>query len=290
MSDYVTLQNFAFKHTTCAIIVAYHFLTSSTFGGIGSSAKKRNTTWWVSCATATQMHTTASNRMTEMPGGCNADNSESKRPLVDKVRKTKKSKLNVEEARGLVLAYLKSQNRPYNAQNISDNLRGAVPKAAVQVAADELVSQGALQGKTYGKFRVYMAAQPETTPETPQDFEALEERVAELRLQLKQVHQQLAEAIAVPTDEELAAEISRLSARLEATDKQLEPISCLDAAEIKALQTDHVVLHTLWSKRKRQCLDLLSELGAEMSQACLIEEIGLETDEDWSVSLQKNVL
>ncbi|KAH0480485.1 MAG: hypothetical protein KVP17_001839 [Porospora cf. gigantea B] len=230
--------------------------------------------------------------MTEMPSGCNADNSESKRRLVvkDKVRKTKKSKLDAEEARGLVLAYLRSQNRPYNAQNISDNLRGAMPKAAVQAAADELVVQGALQGKTYGKFRVYMAAQPEVTPETPRDFEALAERVRELRLELKQVHQQLTEATTTPTDEELAADIGRISARLETADRHLVPTPCLEAAEIKALQSDHAALHKLWSQRKRQCLDLLSEIGAEMSQACLIEEIGLETDEDWSVSLQKNVL
>ena len=35
-----------------------------------------------------------------------------------------------------VLAYMRSQNRPYSVQNIFDNLRGDIPKTKVSNALD----------------------------------------------------------------------------------------------------------------------------------------------------------
>eukprot|EP00434_Breviolum_minutum_P030260 symbB.v1.2.026766.t1/scaffold2699.1/size140064/1 len=54
---------------------------------------------------------------------------------------------------GKVLEYMRQQNRPYNSQNVFDNLHGAVPKASVQAIMESLVTDGKLLLKEYGKIK-----------------------------------------------------------------------------------------------------------------------------------------
>lgn len=51
---------------------------------------------------------------------------------------------------------MKKQNRPYNALNVHDNLRGTIKKAQVMRLMDELVEEKVLVMKEYGKQRVYL--------------------------------------------------------------------------------------------------------------------------------------
>eukprot|EP00913_Durusdinium_trenchii_P034246 g32050.t1 len=58
-----------------------------------------------------------------------------------------------------VLEYMRQQNRPYNAQNVFDNLHGAVPKGSVQTIMESLVTEGKLLIKEYGKIKVFLVSQ-----------------------------------------------------------------------------------------------------------------------------------
>ncbi|CAJ1366623.1 unnamed protein product [Effrenium voratum] len=89
---------------------------------------------------------------------------------------TADKKLSKEEMEAKVLEYMRQQNRPYNTQNVFDNLHGQVPKAAVQTLMDTLAANGKLLLKEYGKVKVYLVTQ-----EAPQggDAELLQKEVDE---------------------------------------------------------------------------------------------------------------
>lgn len=58
-----------------------------------------------------------------------------------------------------VLAYLKTTNRPYSANDVMLNINKGYGKTAVQRALDQLVEDGAIKEKIYGKQKVYSALQ-----------------------------------------------------------------------------------------------------------------------------------
>jgi len=53
-------------------------------------------------------------------------------------------------ASNLVLTYLRKQNRPYSATDITSNLHNAVTKAGAQKILQQLVEGGAVSCKTQG--------------------------------------------------------------------------------------------------------------------------------------------
>lgn len=55
--------------------------------------------------------------------------------------------------------YLNTTNRPYSANDIMLNLHKQFGKTAVQKALDELVGEGGVLEKTYGKQKVYCIKQ-----------------------------------------------------------------------------------------------------------------------------------
>lgn len=64
--------------------------------------------------------------------------------------------LNIQgEAENLVYRYLLEQNRPFLAQQVSENMHGAVKKTAAAAVLENLVEQGAVVGKLFGKSKIY---------------------------------------------------------------------------------------------------------------------------------------
>lgn len=55
-----------------------------------------------------------------------------------------------------VFKYLESTNRPYSANDISQNMHNAYSKGAIQKALDELTQKGTIREKVYGKQKVPM--------------------------------------------------------------------------------------------------------------------------------------
>lgn len=59
----------------------------------------------------------------------------------------------------MILEYLKSQNRPYSATDVFNNLHGKVGKTAVAKLLGQMQESGVIHGKVYGKQWVYVARQ-----------------------------------------------------------------------------------------------------------------------------------
>ncbi|XP_071558640.1 homologous-pairing protein 2 homolog [Temnothorax nylanderi] len=61
-----------------------------------------------------------------------------------------------------VYNYMKTQNRPYSVNDVVTNLHNEYNKNAVQKAMDQLVSDGKLFEKVYGKQKIYCAVRDST--------------------------------------------------------------------------------------------------------------------------------
>lgn len=59
----------------------------------------------------------------------------------------------------IVLKFMKTQNRPFSTNDVVLNLRNELGKSVVQKAFDQLVHEGKLVEKVYGKQKVYCTAQ-----------------------------------------------------------------------------------------------------------------------------------
>ena len=76
----------------------------------------------------------------------------------------KEAKLTPEQSATLILDYLRKQNRPYSATDISANLKNRVTKAAAAKLLKDLHERNEIEGKAAGKQIVYHAIQVSLTP------------------------------------------------------------------------------------------------------------------------------
>jgi len=73
------------------------------------------------------------------------------------------------DAKDAVLKYLKTQNRPYSANDITQNLHKEFGKTAIQKALDELASSQQIKEKVYGKQKVYAPLQEDAMDKVAMD-------------------------------------------------------------------------------------------------------------------------
>lgn len=71
----------------------------------------------------------------------------------------KEAKLTPEQSATLILDYLRKQNRPYSATDISTNLKNRVTKAAAAKLLKDMHERKELEGRAAGKQIVYHAIQ-----------------------------------------------------------------------------------------------------------------------------------
>ncbi|CAJ1366630.1 unnamed protein product [Effrenium voratum] len=200
---------------------------------------------------------------------------------------TADKKLSKEEMEAKVLEYMRQQNRPYNTQNVFDNLHGQVPKAAVQTLMDTLAANGKLLLKEYGKVKVYLVTQ-----EAPQggDAELLQKEVDEAskkRTEVKSTVEDSRKRLAQVEGKHAAAkEARKTTAELRDLEQRAEELrgkgdQRVDEREVLAVEGNFQTVHRAWKKRKRLCMEALHTLGEGMCIRTeqLIEKFGVDTDE-----------
>ena len=62
-----------------------------------------------------------------------------------------------DDAKDEVLKFVKRMNRPYSVIQLVDNLHGKIKKSVMQTILDELVEEGQVSAKEYGKAKIYTA-------------------------------------------------------------------------------------------------------------------------------------
>uniref|UniRef100_A0A1B6JQP9 Homologous-pairing protein 2 homolog n=1 Tax=Homalodisca liturata TaxID=320908 RepID=A0A1B6JQP9_9HEMI len=192
-----------------------------------------------------------------------------------------------------VFKYMQSTNRPYSANDIVQNMHKEFGKAVVQKALDDLVAQGSICEKIYGKQKIYCVKQPDNNATGDSELKDLESKTDTVTENYKNVEQQVKEAesslrelLAAPTTLEAKEQLAELEKKVETLMAKLAKLSqntvLVSAEERNRIKIDHERLVKEYKKRKRLCMDVINAImeGYPKSKKALMEEVGIETDEE----------
>lgn len=200
---------------------------------------------------------------------------------------------------GVVLSYINEQNRPLNAQMVSDVLaKHGIKKQAVQKVMDTLAASGKISFKEYGKQRVYLASQAQFDIPDIDELDAMKKQNDQLASDVAAVRSHVAELEAgvKSTESNLTLEVTRektrqLSSEIEVLESKVVSLregSVLVTPE-ERLEVQRAYDHKLglWRRRKKIYQELWGMITESMTESLkdLKEEIGIETDEDVGCSI-----
>ncbi|KXJ19595.1 homologous-pairing protein 2 homolog [Exaiptasia diaphana] len=210
---------------------------------------------------------------------------------------SKKKDSDAEEA---VLSYLNKNNRPYSAVDIFTNLHKEYGKTAVQRSLENLSSQQKIHEKIYGKQKVYAPLQDKFGDYDEEKVKQLDTQITELQTKLKTLQEtfksneaELKRLNSSLTTEEATARLKEFNSKCEVYEKRLSKIKSADnhvTPEIKdKIYKNHKTAVDFWRKRKRMCTDIVNSIleNYPKSKKQLMEDIGLETDEEYNAVLPK---
>lgn len=195
---------------------------------------------------------------------------------------------------------MKDQNRPFNCVTVFQNLNKKVSNSQLKVFLSELVEEGKLQEKVYGKTSIFWISQTETVKEGT-DLQVLLEKSQADGVDLKAKVQQLegilaekrklnASILAEPSNESLVTRIASLQeesiakkAKLANNGAELSSEHCdnsknVDPAELKAQLKFYM---SLWRERQENIYNIIEPMSEASGQtlALLQEQAGLEGDD-----------
>eukprot|EP00898_Chlorokybus_atmophyticus_P001348 jgi/Chlat1/2213/Chrsp17S02774 len=204
-------------------------------------------------------------------------------------------KVNPGSIEGRVLAFVNEQNRPLNAQYVADHLQTqGVKKTAAQKALDALAEGQEITAKDFGKQRLYIARQDRFEIPSEQELAAMESRlkaltsdvesekaiVGVMENEVKSLHSAL-------TDEQLITRTAELQKQKLA---KLRSGAVLVSPEERAkVLAAYLKTVNEWKKRKRMFKDFFNTIteAIDKKTADLMEEMGVETDEDAGVDINE---
>lgn len=195
-------------------------------------------------------------------------------------------------AANAVYKYMKTQNRPYSVSDIVTNLHNEHTKTAVQKAMDQLVTDGKLFEKVYGKQKIYCVAQDAScdTDELMRIDKELQTHANEVETKYQEIVNQIKEQEALlaclkvslsledAQKEKVALQqsVSKLTNKL---DELMETSSAEDLRESKRKAQVHLDEYSReYLKRKRMCTDIIDCILENYpgSKDELYEEAGIE--------------
>ncbi|XP_057316915.1 homologous-pairing protein 2 homolog [Hydractinia symbiolongicarpus] len=199
-----------------------------------------------------------------------------------------------------ILQYLNQQNRPYSAVDIFNNLHKEFGKTAVVKALESLTEKNKIIEKTYGKQKVYSPLQDQYGDYNETEIKALDLKLSSLQEEVNILQQE---------SKKYEAEINKYSSQMSTKNmvkkaKELknnneilqQRISKLRSGTTLMTKEDRLKLYNKkdkmlgqWKKRKRMTSDVLNAIleGYPKSKKQLLEEVGVETDEDVGVQIPK---
>lgn len=201
-----------------------------------------------------------------------------------------------------VLAYMQKENRPFSVNDIVQNLNKEFGKTAIQKGVDELVSQSKLLEKTYGKQKVYcitqedegqdqeklnqeMAKMNKSILELTETLQGNERKIKNLEFELKNLKSSLTTEHARAEKSNLEKQVEQMKEKLKTLSENASPISAEQKQKVEAEHSKNV---KEYRKRKRICNDIIESIleGYPKRKKDLIEELGVETDEEVNFKLE----
>ncbi|KAF7161676.1 hypothetical protein CNMCM6106_008829 [Aspergillus hiratsukae] len=171
----------------------------------------------------------------------------------------------------LILDYLRKQNRPYSAIDVSANLHNKVSKTQTAKVLRELHRKKEIEARISGKQTVYHALQEASDEVTMEAAAAMDEKIKQLQAQLttlktdeKKARTELAMLSAKPLLCELRDDVSQLVQETQAISSRLKMIQKSDPIQVSPEEKAELGKEWRhWNKiasvRKRICRDLWSK-------------------------------
>ncbi|NXP56021.1 HOP2 protein, partial [Heliornis fulica] len=157
--------------------------------------------------------------------------------------------------------------------------------------------QGHVREKTYGKQKIYFAAQEQLPAASDTELRSLDEEIAMLSAKVqtlqqscRQMEAELKELNSSMTTPEMAREIKELKTGCTSCMEKLERIKSatnhVTPEEKEKVCSEQKLYCKEWRKRKRMATELLDAIleGYPKSKKQFFEEVGIETDEDHNVT------
>ncbi|XP_054849362.1 homologous-pairing protein 2 homolog [Eublepharis macularius] len=203
-------------------------------------------------------------------------------------------------AAAILLRYLQEQNRPHSAQDAFGNLQRehGLGKTAVVKALEQLAQQGKIKEKVYGKQKIYFPDQDHFGSASESELKVLDNEISDLSCKVQTLQQncrlmesELKELKGSMTTPEMVKEIEELKKDCANYTEKLERIKSatnhVTPEEKEKVYNEKKLYCKEWRRRKRMATELLDAIleGYPKSKKQFFEEVGIETDEDFHVTL-----
>lgn len=200
----------------------------------------------------------------------------------------------------VILAYLNEKNRPYSAQDVFCNLQKqhGLGKTAVVKAMELLATEGKIKEKIYGKQKIYFADQSQFKDVSDEDLKEMDSQISKLNAELqtltqscRQLDSELKELSSSLTTEEIMKENKQLKEECSGFTTRLQKIKSatnhVTPEEKEKVYKEQSLYVKEWKKRKRLASDMMNSIleGYPKSKKEFLEEVGVETDEDYKVTI-----
>lgn len=145
------------------------------------------------------------------------------------------------------MKYLRKQNRPYSATDISANLHNKVTKAAAAKILKDLHERKEIEGRAAGKQIVYHPIQDVSEAATPEDLHALDAEIQQLRdetaeakIATSAMNKTLASLNATLSTADLRTVVTKVAEEKETITARLEKLRTGDVKPISAEEKEIV--------------------------------------------------
>eukprot|EP01028_Stygiella_incarcerata_P001969 TRINITY_DN1367_c0_g2_i3.p1 TRINITY_DN1367_c0_g2~~TRINITY_DN1367_c0_g2_i3.p1 ORF type:complete len:467 (-),score=236.99 TRINITY_DN1367_c0_g2_i3:212-1612(-) len=203
------------------------------------------------------------------------------------------------EASSIILEYIKNQNRPFNTQNVHDNLQGSIKKPICQRVLDRLATHGEITLKEFGKAKVYYADQSkfeepdaEVLKQMDDEIEGKTSSLKDIQKTMNEMKSRIASLSSSMTTAEMREKIDTSKKKIESMKIKLQRLE--GSSELVDPRKKEEVTKKLqkyekeWKKRRRMCLDIVDAVSEGMGKkpSQVKEEAAIECDEEAGVTLE----
>lgn len=201
----------------------------------------------------------------------------------------------------MVKNYLIRTNRPFSSNDVFNNLNtvhNKLGKTAVNKALEELSAKQEIKEKVNGKQKVYFADQSHFTDISDDTLKQMDQQIDELnklfnhlKEELKQKESKVSSFKSNLSSEQIAVQLNAVKKETIDLNNKWETINGkvkdLDPKQNEKVKSQRQKLVTEWKKRKRMATSMIDMIleGYPKPKKALIEEIGIETDEEYKVSV-----
>nr|XP_054767017.1 homologous-pairing protein 2 homolog [Lytechinus pictus] len=163
---------------------------------------------------------------------------------------------------------------------------------------EDLAKDGKITEKVYGKQKVYVADQSQFPNVDEKELKAMDTKITELTASLessktkcKEKEKEIAMLNSSLTNEEAKQRLQELTTMCAKKQSRVSQIKSagihISVEQKKAVYENHQTTVKAWRKRKRMAMDIVDAIleGYPKSKKQLLEEVGLETDEECNVKI-----